>query len=428
MQETGNTKIFNKLFCELEDCDEEEQKQKVKELHVIIDGMDRSEFLSILTEELFDKIHNMTDDKKLNFGNAIVLLKHIGYCNTLKRIFIQSFEKSSLNRRIEEIIINENKKKGGKDEKLLVDLCEGYLMLLIDDFPEELLSIGVPCLLKVALSKEESEETQKEVEKALLTLNSIRCDVKKELYLDAFKEIIQYHQKCGNLTHLAYQSAWQLLIERFYKEKSLGAVANELHFVREAIKELEWLIKNIDWKRKEERRGENEGKEEYILIEGLQCLEHFFLFCQPRTDESVEHVSSVTQIFRAATDNREDIGVKCLYLLIRSANNGALEVEDLLKGGAVDAVLEGLQRHTFKDKMTYKSLKAFLNVSNKLKEKGKDEVEEEKRKKIKMEMFEKMEEEGYEDCIESFHKKLYFLNSRFYFGISLNVSDYFANI
>ncbi|KAH7818589.1 uncharacterized protein MONOS_17998 [Monocercomonoides exilis] len=110
-------------------------------------------------------------------------------------------------------------------------------------------------MLKVASSKEESEEATSEVEIALLSLNNCQkfADIEKELYLEKMTEIIKYHQEHQNLTHLAYQSAWGFLIDRFYYYGSLEkAIVDELHPVREAIKELYELERNINWMKKEE--------------------------------------------------------------------------------------------------------------------------------------------------------------------------------
>ncbi|KAH7828427.1 uncharacterized protein MONOS_4584 [Monocercomonoides exilis] len=145
------------------------------------------------------------------------------------------------------------------------------------DLPERVTEICVRCLLKVALSKEESEKTQKEVEMALLALSCIELynGVENELYLNEIKEIIQYHQKCGNLTPFAYQSAWLFLIYRsFYDEDLVAAVVNELHFVEDARRELGDLSKRVDRKRKEEEneKRRKETKEELLLIRWLRML------------------------------------------------------------------------------------------------------------------------------------------------------------
>ncbi|KAH7832347.1 uncharacterized protein MONOS_6034 [Monocercomonoides exilis] len=115
----------------------------------------------------------MIEEKKLQLGNATSMLKHIGYCNVLKNMSVDGFKNSSMEERIKKMIIDENGKKDAKDEKLLVDNCECYLSLS-NGFSSELISMCVRCLLKVALKKEESEETQKEVETALLSLRAVR--------------------------------------------------------------------------------------------------------------------------------------------------------------------------------------------------------------------------------------------------------------
>ncbi|KAH7827080.1 uncharacterized protein MONOS_17352 [Monocercomonoides exilis] len=71
------------------------------------------------------------------------------------------------------------------------------------------------CLaLKATLNKQEDKKTQKEVEIALLSLSCLRKgnEIKKKKYLEKITEIIKCHQEHRNLTQLAYQSAWNLLI------------------------------------------------------------------------------------------------------------------------------------------------------------------------------------------------------------------------
>ncbi|KAH7819016.1 uncharacterized protein MONOS_13270 [Monocercomonoides exilis] len=170
---TARTEQFSKLFCEVERCREVEQMQKIEEMNGLIDEMEKKEFKSVFTEELFDKIHQMIGEKTLSWGNAILLLKHAGFCKVLKKIPFYSFDYSSLSKRMKEMIIDENeKKKEEKNEKRLIDLCECYLLL--NRWPSsEMDSIIVPCLLKVALKKDETDEAQKEVEMALLALGNI---------------------------------------------------------------------------------------------------------------------------------------------------------------------------------------------------------------------------------------------------------------
>ncbi|KAH7827005.1 uncharacterized protein MONOS_17350 [Monocercomonoides exilis] len=181
------------------------------------------------------------------------------------------------------------------------------------------------CLLKIALNKQEDEETQKEVELALLALNNtglIKND--KELHLNKITEIIKYHQEHHNLTQLAYQSAWRLLVNRLWVDNCLEEViVNELHFVREAARELEELSKCVDWTRKDKENGGKEEKKEL---------------------------------------NKE----------------------------------------------------------------GDDEMEEEERKATKRKVLEKMEEEGYEDAVASFHEIFDFLKGEFGPDLSFHISDYLA--
>ncbi|KAH7816355.1 uncharacterized protein MONOS_15034 [Monocercomonoides exilis] len=205
----------------------------------------------------------------------------------------------------------------------------------------------VPYLLKVALKKVENEEAQKEVEMALLASSSIGIfnSIKKELYLNEIKEIIQHHHEHHNLTRIAYQSAWQFFIDRFFNDKSLEEViVNELHFPRETAKELEVLTRCIDWKKKEEEneeKGRKETKEEVVLYRWLRMLEI---------------------------------------------------------------------------------------ISDRLKEEEKDEKEEAERKRMKMEMFEKLEEEGYEDVIPSLLIIHDIQNDKYECGLSHDIAGYFVNV
>ncbi|KAH7818841.1 uncharacterized protein MONOS_12323 [Monocercomonoides exilis] len=269
IQMMTKTVQFSKLFYELKRRRKDKQKQKIEEMNGLIDEMDEEEFESIFTIGQLNKIDKMIKERNISMENAILLLKHVGYCKELKHISFYSFNYSSLSERMREMIIDENeKKKEEKNEKFLLDLCECYALLSYR-CSYELLSIAVPCLLKVALKKDETEEAQKEVEMALLALGKIGYrENKRELHLNEIKEIVYYHQEHQNLTRLAYQSAWQFLIKRFTKDRNLeDMIVNELHFGREATKALEDLSKSVDWKRKEER-----GKEakEVLVIE--RCI------------------------------------------------------------------------------------------------------------------------------------------------------------
>eukprot|EP00770_Monocercomonoides_exilis_P014940 MONOS_14886.1-p1 / transcript=MONOS_14886.1 / gene=MONOS_14886 / organism=Monocercomonoides_exilis_PA203 / gene_product=unspecified product / transcript_product=unspecified product / location=Mono_scaffold01097:12673-14214(-) / protein_length=297 / sequence_SO=supercontig / SO=protein_coding / is_pseudo=false len=251
-EEPSLAEKFSKLLDQLEHCNEEEQKQKILELKGILEEMNKNELQSISSIVMFNKMNKMIEEKKMQLENAILLLNHVGCCKMLKNVWNQNFEKSSLSRRFEQMIFEEEKKeKEKRNEDLLASLCECYL-LLHNLYSEKLIPICVPCLLKFALKKEESEETRKEKEMALLVLSHIDryYFLRQELYLKEITEIIKNHQEHHNLTQLAYH---------------LKVIVNELHFGREAARELEELTRNMDWKKKEEKMNKEEAKEVLII-------------------------------------------------------------------------------------------------------------------------------------------------------------------
>ncbi|KAH7828864.1 uncharacterized protein MONOS_13459 [Monocercomonoides exilis] len=298
-------------------------------MNEFMDEMDKCEFRSVITEQMFNKIHQMIEEKTLSLESAIVLTKHIGCCKVMKNIWNLYFDSSSLRGRFEQMIIEEEKKIEEKNKKLFTDLCECSFYLR-DDFSFKMISIGVPCILKAALNKDESEEIKKEVEMALLTLSNILFDeVPKELYLNEIKEIIQYHQEHHNLTRLAYQSAWLFLIYRLDNDKSLNEViVNELHFGRESTKELEVLTRNVDWKRKkeEERRGK-EMKEVYIIGRWLNEVNDFFDSSKLQNYELIGLLSSIVRVFRASKDLIE-IRKKCILIFKKISENRNVKDEE----------------------------------------------------------------------------------------------------
>ncbi|KAH7822116.1 uncharacterized protein MONOS_6137 [Monocercomonoides exilis] len=166
---------FWELFNGLERLEDADQKAKIEEIYELINEMDKKMFNSFFTGRVCGEINRMIEDKKIDKESAIWLLRHVGYCKVLKKIWSIYFEGSSLDEKLEELIIEEEKKKEEKNEDFLVGLCECYLMLhnCLRILPKELISICVHYLLKVALNKEEDEETHKEVEMAVVALSSI---------------------------------------------------------------------------------------------------------------------------------------------------------------------------------------------------------------------------------------------------------------
>ncbi|KAH7822173.1 uncharacterized protein MONOS_4021 [Monocercomonoides exilis] len=321
------------------------------------------------------------------------------------------------------MIAKEDEKKEGKDEKLLADLCECYIFLSYN-FPPSLLSFCVRCLIKVALNKEENEEAQKEVEMALLALSHIDgyYKIEKELYLNEIKEIIQYHLEHHNLTHLAYQSAWQFLLRRLEMD-----TANELHLAREAARELEELSKCLDWKRKEEKKGK-ETKEEKIINRWLQALFNFLCYCNMWNEEFIGLIGSIVEVYRAAKDNYRNICERCIIFLRKAAICESVKTDYLVKGGAINVALEEIQQPTTDDTMIHESLSFFVAIPLRMKEEKEDGIDEAKRKKNKIKLFEKLEEEGYEDSIASFYETLEYYQRYYEIGLSLNIADYFVNV
>ncbi|KAH7815773.1 uncharacterized protein MONOS_3755 [Monocercomonoides exilis] len=243
------------------------------------------------------------------------------------------------------------------------------------------------------------------------------------MYFSEMKEIIQHHQEHNNLTRLAYHSAWEFIIKRFCLDESLeDVISNELHFAKEAIKELEELMNCVDWKRTEEER-EKESQEELILKRWLQTLVIYFSCCRLKNEENAGLINSIVQVYQTAKGNNEEIGSRCIYSLSMAAKNRAMKNEDLLESGAVDIILEEIQQPTLNDKMVCEFLDFFETISWRLNKKTDDEIEEEefdegdeerdeekeeeeeaKRKELKRKMFEKLEEEGYEDIVTSFNE------------------------
>ncbi|KAH7821038.1 uncharacterized protein MONOS_17784 [Monocercomonoides exilis] len=240
---TGN---FIELASTLSKLNESEQKQKIIEMNGMIDEMNKNDLDSVMSVELFRDINELINDEKMTVENAALLFGHIGYRKSLFSLTKKNFDRTSLIDSFGGMILKEKRRRRRKNEKLLADLCECYLSLLDERFvcSNDIFPISIPCLLKVALNKEKSEEAQKKVEMALLALSNINklCIIEQKLYLKEIKEIIKYHQEHHNLTRLAYQSVWEFLINRFYHEESLEEViVNELHFGREAARELEEL-------------------------------------------------------------------------------------------------------------------------------------------------------------------------------------------
>eukprot|EP00770_Monocercomonoides_exilis_P011502 MONOS_11447.1-p1 / transcript=MONOS_11447.1 / gene=MONOS_11447 / organism=Monocercomonoides_exilis_PA203 / gene_product=unspecified product / transcript_product=unspecified product / location=Mono_scaffold00575:14635-15298(+) / protein_length=197 / sequence_SO=supercontig / SO=protein_coding / is_pseudo=false len=194
------------------------------------------------------------------------------------------------------------------------------------------------------MRKEENEEIQKEVEMALLALSCIDEFefYGQELHLNEIKEIIKYHQEHRNLTHLSYLSAWRLLVNRLWVDNCLEEViVNELHFGREAAGEIEDLSKCVDWRRKEENeKRRKESKEELLLKKWLDEVGICASECKLWNEGFAGLIGIIAQVHRAAKDNHREISEKCIFIIVLSVEKRAVKLDDLLKRGAVNAILE----------------------------------------------------------------------------------------
>ncbi|KAH7815774.1 uncharacterized protein MONOS_18693 [Monocercomonoides exilis] len=320
-------------------------------------------------------------------------------------------------------------RKDSLNEKDFTDLCKSYLMLgsSVDGY---FLHVCEPYLVNAASEKEENKEIQKEVEMALLALSAVeQWDVARPQasHLNDTIEIIKYHQEHHNLTRLGYQSAWKYLNNRYYFDFELGeVVSDELHFMREAARELDELARCVDWKRKEGDKREREREEEYVLLRWLLTLEHFLRVCFVQNEEYVGLIGSIMSVFRASRDKNKNISFLCILSLEHSAKKRFVRIDYLLSLGVFDSFLEEIQRSTMDDEMAGEFLEFFESISRRLKGKGDDEMEEAKRKTTKRKTFEWMEEEGLESIIINFHEEIDFFNKRNH-HLSLDVTDYFVN-
>ncbi|KAH7829489.1 uncharacterized protein MONOS_18562 [Monocercomonoides exilis] len=424
---------YTELFSELEHCNEDEQAHKIEKMIEMNNEMKEGNIITIFTTELFNQMDKMIEKRKLSLDNLLLLLKRVWSCKGLKHIWGQRFACSSLCKRFEKLIVDEEKKNEDKNEKHFIDLFECYISLN-NCFPTELQTICMHFLLEIASNKGESEEIKKKVETALLTLSHIDeyYKIGQELYLNEIKDIIQYHQEHRNLSQLAYQSAWQFLIGRLFLDKNLrDTIANELSFVKEATKELNELAKSVNNKRKEEDKGEKEVKEVQIIRNWIYAINHFVLDYPFFDEKSVGMFCSLVGLCNAARENERELFRDCISLFETAAYNEYSSIEVFSKSGVFDLCLDEIQQPTMEDKIIWSCLRFFLGVLGRLERKSFWEfclmgINETKRK-----IAAKMEEDGYEDTITSFHEIFDFLNSkkiRYFFALSSDISDYFVNV
>eukprot|EP00770_Monocercomonoides_exilis_P005496 MONOS_5468.1-p1 / transcript=MONOS_5468.1 / gene=MONOS_5468 / organism=Monocercomonoides_exilis_PA203 / gene_product=unspecified product / transcript_product=unspecified product / location=Mono_scaffold00159:48287-52104(-) / protein_length=966 / sequence_SO=supercontig / SO=protein_coding / is_pseudo=false len=304
---------FSKLLFELGNYNEDEQKVKIEEMNKLIAKMYKKEL------DCF-----------------------------------YSFDESQLNKRIRKMIVDEEKKKEEVNEKFLVDLCECYLLHKDCYISEKLQNICIPRHLKIALNKEESEDAQKEKETALIALSNIdkHQEINKKLYQNCAIEIIKYHQEHHNLTRLAYQSIWQFYTNRQHKERELEEIiVNELHFFREASREMEELAKCVDWGKTEKELEKT--KEVQIILKWIQMIKRLTWNSRTWKDEFSELICCNVCLSRAARENESEIFEECSSLLLDITRTKNVDIDCLLKKGVIDLFLEEFLRPTLNKGVAY---------------------------------------------------------------------------
>ncbi|KAH7823696.1 uncharacterized protein MONOS_17577 [Monocercomonoides exilis] len=381
-------KKLNDLFVDLDKCGYSVQKLIITEINKVLDLINEDDFLHVVTQKLFDKIRMLVDKKKLPLENALTLLKCIGYHGELNRFCCYAFNNSSLSKKFRNMIIDEERKKEGeKNENLLTDLCECYFLLHRFYCDKEISKILAFYLLKVASNKETSEEAQNKVEMALLAMGKetypIALNDENDFILHDIAGIIRYHQERRNLSHLAYQSAWFFILFRLKLneqfEKLWKVFVKDLDFYGEATGELEELVKKLDiikkekkeMKEKMKKKDDDEEEEErklFCIIERwLYVLEISIDIDRPLPKVQMDIMKCIANISSRDKGSRQEIRVECAEIVVNFAKKGEVQVFDLIRGGAVDSMLEELSR-------------SYM---------------------IRM-MFEKLEGEGLEDIIVSF--------------------------
>eukprot|EP00770_Monocercomonoides_exilis_P012718 MONOS_12662.1-p1 / transcript=MONOS_12662.1 / gene=MONOS_12662 / organism=Monocercomonoides_exilis_PA203 / gene_product=unspecified product / transcript_product=unspecified product / location=Mono_scaffold00716:4992-6454(+) / protein_length=395 / sequence_SO=supercontig / SO=protein_coding / is_pseudo=false len=377
---------YTEMLFQLRNYSAEEQTQRVGEMNSLMDQMGEDE-MDNHASKVFEEFCRMIEEKKVSLENTISLMKRVGYANIMKSIYA--------------IYLN---------------------------ISPEIIPVYVPCMLNAALKKEESEETRKEVEDALLALNYIEEAhfVRIELFQSKIKEIIMYHQEHRNLSHMGYRSAWHFYLNRLLDYSFLGdAIVNELHFVREAARELEELSRSVRMKQKE---GKVISPEFKYTVNGWLETVLYYRQSGPRAKEDyVPLVQSMVCLRKAARGiENEMFGINSqTYELMALYIAGS--VEDLLKGGVFEAVLEEMQRDFIENHKMHDCYKFFLAIQE-LKMRAEPTANEAQKKEIKMKLHEKLEEEGFEDIIIGNYEVNGQISKVYCPKISVNVVDYLVYI
>ncbi|KAH7820963.1 uncharacterized protein MONOS_17776 [Monocercomonoides exilis] len=388
------------MLLKLESCPYDERKQTITKMCRMVSNMDKEELKLVIENNIFNTIENMVENKKIALECLFPLLKEIEYWKEMKNIWSLHFEESLLCQRFEKMIVDEIEKKDGKNEKFLINLCERYL-LLNDVFSSDLASISIPYLFAVASSKEENEEIQREVEIVLLIMcNLIDADgIEKDLFSNGLADLVKYHKQHHNLTHVSYESAWMILIcLSSYKKVHL----NEMDFVKEAIRELEELLKSVDWKKQE--KDIEMSKNVCTITRWYSSFGRCFFSNETWKEECAELVAFNAKLCKIAKKKSGSISNCCFLLYETMIRLKKVNLECFVKEGVVDSILEEIVQSTLEKELIFYCLN-FFSALSKMQISGFDiENYELNIKKTKKELFVKLEEEGYDDMIISFNE------------------------
>eukprot|EP00770_Monocercomonoides_exilis_P004692 MONOS_4670.1-p1 / transcript=MONOS_4670.1 / gene=MONOS_4670 / organism=Monocercomonoides_exilis_PA203 / gene_product=unspecified product / transcript_product=unspecified product / location=Mono_scaffold00126:89428-90290(-) / protein_length=255 / sequence_SO=supercontig / SO=protein_coding / is_pseudo=false len=253
-------------------------------------------------------------------------------------------------------------------------------------------------------------------------------EIEQELHLSEIKEIIQYHQEHHNLTRLACQSAWDFFVGRLNNEEDLGdEIEKELHFVKEATRELGELTRCVDWKRNEEEQEKT--KEVQIIRRWLDSVQAYIYFCYDLQKEESDCLTEcVARLYRAVKNTNKRMCDKSIKMFGRMINSDESSSSVFGATKAAGCVLEEMQRTTLNHDIVVNCLEIFSSFSRRMQGEMEEEWEEEELKKMKRGIFEGLEEEGYEDTMTSYHETFSFFNTTYYAEFSENLNNFFVSV
>eukprot|EP00770_Monocercomonoides_exilis_P001998 MONOS_1983.1-p1 / transcript=MONOS_1983.1 / gene=MONOS_1983 / organism=Monocercomonoides_exilis_PA203 / gene_product=unspecified product / transcript_product=unspecified product / location=Mono_scaffold00038:66980-68247(-) / protein_length=403 / sequence_SO=supercontig / SO=protein_coding / is_pseudo=false len=380
-------------------------------MNLMFGKMDRDELDAILSLKTFNEIDRMIEEKKLSIENALLLLKHLAHYKMMTYVYVESFPHSSLCYTLEKLIFDEMNKKEEKNVKLLADLCACFFTMNDERAYDEPVPAFASYLLNVVLNKKENEEVQNEEEFAFPTLSNARQVVKgNECRSNEISETVRYQKDHHNLAHLACESSWRVLIEQsMIRIRFEKADFGELKFVDDATRELDELERKMDWKKKE---GEvKEINEVLMIMRWCYDIGKYFLVSQLNRNEFSQLIKSAERMYKSARSNHADVLCHLIYVFEEIALRSGPNIDCLLKEGVVDLMLEELNQPELKLILVHSCMTFFSALTREL---NKDTANafvkesewksaETKRKTIKKEVHEKLEEEGYEDAIIKIH-------------------------